>query len=99
MIHHVVLFKFQSTISSEDIKAIEDGLLSMKSKVPDIVSLSVGKNFSERSQGFEFVLSVYLPSKEALASYQSNEYHQAVVTDYIKPKVVETLAVDYEFCD
>lgn len=97
MIHHIVLFKFLDSVSEKDKLSISEALMSMKEKIQEISSMSVGNNFSDRSQGYDFALSVFLPSKEALESYQQNAFHQAIVADHIRPHVEKTLAVDYVF--
>ncbi|MBC6422011.1 MAG: Dabb family protein [Hormoscilla sp. SP12CHS1] len=96
MIEHIVLFKWQQDASPEAIASVMDGLLRLKAKIPEIIDLSCGDNFSERGQGFQHGLVVRLASQEALKSYQDHPAHQKVKQNLILPILTENIAVDYE---
>ena len=96
MIEHIVLFKWQPDASPEAIASVMDGLKGLKAKIPEIIDLSCGDNFSERGQGFQHGLVVRFADTEALKSYQAHPAHQEVVEQLIKPILTEILAVDYE---
>lgn len=96
MIEHIVLFKWQPDASLEAIASVMDGLLGLKAKIPEIINISCGENFSERGQGFQHGLVVRFADREALKSYQVHPAHQEVVAQLIKPILTDILAVDYE---
>ncbi|KKD36600.1 Dabb family protein [Limnoraphis robusta] len=96
MIVHVVLFKWKEDTTPEAIASTMEGLKELKAKIPGIIDLSCGENFSERSQGFQHGLVVKFTDKSALEAYTPHPEHQAVVQNLIKPILADILAVDYE---
>jgi Stress responsive A/B Barrel Domain len=95
MIEHIVLFKWIEGTSETQIAEVVEALKGLKEKIPGIVDLSCGKNFSDRSQGYQTGLVVRFSDRNALAAYQPHPDHQAVVQNYIKPIAQEILCVDY----
>ena len=95
MLEHLVLFKFKQEASAPQIDEAISQLQQLPSKIDDIIELSCGKNFSDRSQGFEYGLRVLLKDNEALERYQKHESHVNVVENNVKPILESILAVDY----
>ncbi|MDY7014210.1 MAG: Dabb family protein, partial [Cyanobacteriota bacterium] len=58
MIEHIVLFKWKPGTPDDAIANVMDRLKSLKHKIPEIVDLSCGENFSDRAQGFQHGLIV-----------------------------------------
>ncbi len=81
MIRHIVLFKFNDGISWNDPRATEaeKALVGLASKMPEVQSWFVGRNFSERPIAYDYALIVGLSDREALQSYLVNADHQAAV--------------------
>ncbi|MGD1712203.1 Dabb family protein [Dapis sp. BLCC M172] len=96
MIVHIVLFKWQPNTSPETITSVMSALKGMKGKVPEIIDLSCGDNFSELSQGFQNVLVVQVKDKAALDAYAKNPLHQEIIQTLIKPVLADKITVDYE---
>ena len=96
MIEHIVLLKVKSDISEQAVNSMVNALRELKSQIPGIVDLSVGKNTSERSQGFTHGLVVRFRDREALETYLPHPAHQDVVKMRIGPIVEDVIAVDYE---
>ncbi|NES66978.1 MAG: Dabb family protein, partial [Okeania sp. SIO2D1] len=84
MIVHIVLFKWHPDTSAENITLAMSTLKGMKGKVPEIIDISCGNNFSELSQGFQNVLVVQFKDKAALDAYAKNAYHQEIIKTLIK---------------
>lgn len=96
MIEHIVLFKWQPTAAPDAIAAAMSALSAMPSQIPQIIALSCGENFTNRSQGFTHGLVVRLADRAALEAYQAHPVHQVIVQTQIKPIVADVLALDYE---
>jgi hypothetical protein len=58
---------------------------------------TTGKNFSERSKGFNFALRVTFTGRAALDAYLPHPDHVKVKDQFIVPITEDILAVDYEF--
>ena len=97
MIEHIVLFQWKPEATPEQIESALTELKALQTKIPNVLALSVGKNFSERSQGFTHGLVVRFPDREALEVYGPHKAHQHVVQTFINPIRLDILAVDYEF--
>jgi Stress responsive A/B Barrel Domain len=96
MIEHIVLFKWKTEATSEQIKAAIDNLKALKDKIPGIIDLSCGENFCDRSQGFQHGLVVRFDNKTSLENYAPHPDHQEVVVNFIRPILADIIAVDYE---
>jgi len=96
MIEHVVLFRWKPGTPPDQIARAIQGLRGLRDKVPGILDLTCGENFSPRSQGFQCGLVVRFESREALEQYGPHPAHQDVVVNLLNPIREETIAVDYE---
>lgn len=96
MIVHIVLFKWQPDTSRETIASVMSALRGMKGKVPEIIDLSCGHNFSENAQGFQNGLVVQVTDKAALDDYAKNAHHQEIIQTLIKPILADKITIDYE---
>ncbi len=97
MIEHLVLFKFKESITDSDLRQIISHLNNLKNSIDQINDLSVGKNFSDRSQGYQIGLRVQLNSHTDLEAYRNHKDHLKVVNEIIKPNVLATIVADYEY--
>ena len=57
----------------------------LRGKVPGVVHLTVGKNFTARGQGHQLGLCVRLKDKAALEAYAAHPAHRKVVDELLKP--------------
>ena len=96
MIVHIVLFKWQEGTSSEKIQSVVTSLEALKDKIPQIMEISCGQNFSERAKGFEHGLLVKFSDRKALETYASHPEHLEVVNTFIRPILGDIIALDYE---
>ncbi|MFP4145054.1 MAG: Dabb family protein [Phycisphaeraceae bacterium] len=94
MVEHMVWIKFGEHVSAERKQAHLDGLRGLAGKVPGIVRLSVGENFTDRSGGFTHGLLVTLASREALKTYADHPEHVAVAGPLKQD--AELRALDFE---
>ena len=97
MVEHVVLLKVKEGTPQAKIDAMVEGVRGLKAKIEGIVEISIGKNYTDRGQGFDYALVVRMESKETLERYLPHPDHQEVVVNRIKPIIDDILAVDYEF--
>jgi hypothetical protein len=93
---HIVLFKWKPEATAAEIEAAVTGLRALKELLPGILYLSIGENFSDRSQGFTHGLVVRFANRAYLESYGPSAEHQHVVQNLIAPIRADVLVVDYE---
>ncbi len=96
MIHHIVLFRFASTASSDQIAAASTALLAMPSQIPEIRWIKFGPNLAPGSDDYSHVLVVALDDMAAVGRYADHPHHKAVVATTIAPIREVRLAVDLE---
>ncbi len=96
MVEHLVLFKVKDSANQEAIQAMQAALKGLQQAIPGILEITVGANFSERSQGFTHGLLVRFADRAALDTYIPHPAHEAARNDYILPIVDDVLVVDYE---
>lgn len=78
MVEHMVWIRFNEGVSQQRIDEHLAGLRDLQEKVPGVLELSVGENFTDRSGGFTHGLLVRLPSRDALQGYLEHPEHVAV---------------------
>jgi hypothetical protein len=96
MVEHVVLFKLKPETTEEQKSAAIEALKSLKEQIGGIVGLTCGRNFSERSQGYEIGLVVRFRDRAALEAYLPHSAHRGAVEQYIHPIRQDVIVVDYE---
>ena len=96
MVEHIVLFRWNDDASAEAIRRAVEELQDLKGKIPGIIDLTCGINFSDRARGFTHGLVVRLKDRAALDAYGPHSEHQRVVHDFIAPIRADILAMDYE---
>ncbi len=95
MVDHLVLFTVNDDARAEDVEDLLASLKELREGIPNVVDLSVGENFSERSQGYTHGLFVRFQTVDDLRSYISHPEHQAVV-EKLDTLTTGRLVVDYE---
>ena len=96
MIEHIVLFRWKPEATDAQVAAAVKGLQGLKGRVPGILDLACGADFSDRAQGYTHGLVVRFPDRAALDAYGPHPAHQTVVQTQIKPIVADVLAFDFE---
>lgn len=96
MVIHIVLLRWNENASREAIDTVMTELRGLKDKIPGIVDVSSGTNFSERSRGFAHGLVFRFKDREALEGYLPHPEHQRVVQKLLNPIRAETIICDYE---
>jgi hypothetical protein len=96
MVEHLVLFKTTPGATDEQkLRAIE-ALKTLKEKIPGILDITAGLNFSDRNQGFDIGLAVRFVDRQALEVYLPHPAHRGCVDEFITPIKADVIVVDYE---
>ena len=78
MVEHMVWIRFNDGVSQQRIDEHLAGRRGLRETAPDVIELSVGENFTDRSGGFTHGLLVRLPSRAALQAYLDHPEHVKV---------------------
>ena len=92
MVKHIVCFKLKE---GENADQAVNVLLSMQGKVPQIISIEVGKDFLHSDRSYDIILQVVVKDEKALADYQNDPYHCGVVKPHMHKVRCASVAVDY----
>ena len=99
MIKHIVCWKLRNRTKpfneNSDAMAIKAALEDLKGKIPGLLYLDVGFDFSRKDTAGDIVLYCEFESKEALRAYQEHPAHVAVGT-IVRPRTCERRMIDYE---
>ncbi len=96
MVTHVVLFKWKEGTDPKAIAQVKQELQALRGKIPGIVDVRLGDNFSARAQGFHFGVVMRFTDRASLDAYGPHPAHQRVVQEVLTPIMADVLAVDYE---
>ncbi len=93
-VEHMVWIRFKPGVSDDRISEHMADLASLKDRVPGVLRLEVGENFTDRAKGFTHGLVVTLESREALDAYANHPDHVAVAGPLKED--AELMAMDFE---
>lgn len=95
MIKHIVMWKVKEEVSDADKLEIKRQLEALKGVVPTLIDIEVGIDVLGSEQSKDVVLYSEFASMEDLQAYNEHPEHVKVV-GFVKPRVCERHAVDYE---
>ena len=78
VVEHMVWIKFNEGVSDARKQEHLTGLANLKGKIPGVIDVKVGENFTDRANGFTHGLLVTLSDKAALEGYAPHPQHVAV---------------------
>ncbi|NER10724.1 Dabb family protein [Muriicola jejuensis] len=96
VLRHVVLFKFKVGTPDQEIEKVVASFVSLKSRIPQIVSLEWGINNSPESldKGFTHCFFLTFRSEEDRDAYLPHPDHKAF-GEILGPILEDVLVVDY----
>jgi len=92
---HIVLFQWKPEASADSIEQALQALRDLKDKIPGILDLSCGANFTDRGKNFTHALLLRLANRAALDAYGPHPEHQKVVQELVLPIRADIIAIDY----
>ncbi len=99
MVKHIVMWRLQERADGADRATnagrMKDKLEALRGRVPEILRLEVGIDFSDGDSSADVVLYSEFASRETLDTYQVHPAHEAMKA-FIKGVVSERRVVDYE---
>lgn len=97
MYEHIVLFKFNNSLTPEKEQELLEKLNAFKELIPGIIELTCGFNVTDekdKRQGFTLGLRVTFVDKEALNKYGPHSTHQDFVQS-LDGLIEDVIVVDY----
>jgi hypothetical protein len=99
MIKHIVTWKLKDQANGNDkatnAQKIKELLEGLRGKIPGMLHIEVGIDYSKTDASFDVLLYSEFESKAALDGYQAHPLHKAVMP-FIGEARLERVLVDYE---
>ena len=95
MIIHLALFKFKPEISKEGVSTAMDEVRMLKNKIPQIIEISAGENFSKYSKGFTHAIVVKFSTKKDIDAYRAHPDHKPIA-DKLDKIEADSIGIDIE---
>lgn len=100
MIKHVVCWRLLNRSKplekNSDALAIKTALENLRGKIPGLLHLELGLDFSGKDSAGDIILYTEFESKEALLAYQEHPAH-VEVGKIVRPRTCDRRMIDYEF--
>lgn len=96
MVDHLVFFAVREDASREEAADLIESLRALRSDVPGVVDLSVGKDFSGRAGGYTHALCARFTDRDGLGTYLGHPAHLEVV-EKLDRLTTGRIVADYEF--
>ncbi len=96
MVHHIVLFKLKPHTTDGQRDQVLQAIRELKSKIPEVLFIDAGVNFSERGRAFDVMLVSHFQTKADLEIYMAHPEHQHVVQHFIAPLREDLIVGDLE---
>ncbi|MAE62203.1 MAG: stress protein [Planctomycetaceae bacterium] len=74
-VQHMVWIRFKPEVSPERIRDHLDNLRSVRDRVPGVVELVIGENFTDRADGYTHGMIVTFNDRASLESYLPHPEH------------------------
>ncbi|MCH2109890.1 MAG: Dabb family protein [Polyangiaceae bacterium] len=92
MVTHIVFFDFETTDIAQE---AQQKLLSMEGKIPGLISIEVGLDFTRSERSFDLALITRHDTRQALETYRTHPVHLEVA-EFIQNRSKGAAAVDFE---
>lgn len=96
MIHHLVLFRWTASATSDKVNAAGSALLDMQGRIPEVRAVSFGPNLAPSRSEYSHTLLVVVDDMAAVQRYVDHPVHVEIVRHYLAPIREARLAVDFE---
>ena len=99
MVKHIVMWRLHDAVDGltkhESAMMIKKALENLQGRIPGLLHIEAGIDFSDSDRSADIVLYSELESRQALEDYQLHPLHQAVVP-LVKRHARERTVVDFE---
>lgn len=93
---HNVLFQFKPQVTPAQIQLVLSGIQRLQTTVPGLLCVAGGENFSARSHGFTYGVTLRFADRAALAAFYRHPAHQQLVAASLRPLLADMLVLDFE---
>jgi hypothetical protein len=95
MIHHNVMFRFDESVTADQIAAIASALDALPSAIPEIAAYRHGRDLGVAPTNFAYAISADFASLDDFITYRDHPEHQRFIAEHITGKVSDRAAVQF----
>jgi stress responsive alpha/beta barrel protein len=92
---HIAWLRFKDGVSEQRIEQHLVACRSLPAKVPVMIDLQCGPNFTDRAAGYTHGIVVTLPDQDAIAAYLEHPEHVKIV-EPLREDVADLLVMDIQ---
>ncbi len=92
---HTFNFQWKPEVTDAQKETVAGSIRALQGKIPGLLAIYVGTNFSPRSKGYNFGGTMHFADRLMLEAYNTHPVHQALLPS-ILPLVESVIEVDFE---
>jgi hypothetical protein len=96
MLRHVVLFRWASGTTPDQVEAITTALRALPRAIPEIAAYVTGPDLGLEGRNHDYAVVADFADESAYLTYRDHPRHVAVITEHIRPVLADRVAVQYE---
>jgi hypothetical protein len=96
MLRHVVLFRWKPETTPAQLASLERALAEMPRICLTIRRYRFGRGLGLQEGGFDFAITADFDDADGWRAYWSNDAHQRLVAEHVRPIALERAAVQFE---
>jgi hypothetical protein len=97
MIRHVVMFRWNDSVTDEQLVGMASALDALPGEIPEIVSYHHGRDLGIGATNFEYSITADFADVDGFTAYRDHPDHQRFIADHITGRVSERTAVQFEY--
>jgi hypothetical protein len=99
MIRHVVMFRWNDSVTDEDVASVSAGLDALPGAISEIVAYRHGSDLGLAPANSDYSITADFANLDDFAAYRDHPEHQRFIAEHITGRVAERVAVQFEYQD
>ena len=96
MIRHVALLTFVAGTTDEQVRAIEDALLTLPAHLPQLRSFKIGPDLGLNDGNATFAVVAEVANVDDYVAYRDDPEHRRIIAELIAPVLAARTGAQYE---
>ena len=90
MIRHVVLLDFVETATDAQIQAVEDALVELPARLPELKAYVIGRDLKLNDANATFAVAADFDDVDGYIAYRDDAEHQRIIAELITPILAQS---------
>jgi hypothetical protein len=99
VIRHVVMFRWNDSVTEADVAAVSAGLDALPVAIAEIVAYRHGSDLGLAPANSDYSITADFANVDDFATYRDHPEHQRFIAEHITGRVAERVAVQFEYPD